>query len=216
MPDFLKASITFTKVRIPIVALTANAYAEDRARCIDAGMDDYLSKPYAEEQLSDTLKKWLKSEASNSAAPKAVSVVSNISPIAKAPALAQDAPKSVIDEGVIGPLRKSRPDLFKRLTVTYLSYAPTALAELKSALDANDLITLGRVAHSLKSSSANLGATDLSKFCRELEMAAKEKNDAAVAVLVAGIESAFADVAAALNAGLPDEAPSAVAVRAAK
>jgi two-component system, sensor histidine kinase and response regulator len=207
------------KVRIPIVALTANAYAEDRARCIDAGMDDYLSKPYAEEQLSDTLKKWLKLEASTSAASEPEPAVSHSSPISvdTAPATPKDdAPQSVIDEGVVGPLRKSRPDLFKRLTATYLNYAPTALAELKTALEAKDLTTLGRVAHSLKSSSANLGATKLSKFCKDLELATKENNEAAVEGLVAGIVSAFADVAAALTAGMPDEAPSTAPVRVAK
>ncbi len=204
------------KVRIPIVALTANAYAEDRVRCIDAGMDDYLSKPYAEEQLSDTLKKWLKAAGSTGTASKAEPAVSHNSPIAVDIAPNGGVPQSVIDEGVVGPLRKSRPDLFKRLTATYLSYAPAALTELKTALVADDLTTLGRIAHSLKSSSANLGATNLSKLCRDLETAARDKNEAVVAGLVASIESAFADVATALNCGIENEAPLAVAVRTAK
>jgi signal transduction histidine kinase/DNA-binding response OmpR family regulator len=45
--------------RVPIIAITANAYAEDRIACIDAGMDDYLSKPYTEEQLLAVIERWL-------------------------------------------------------------------------------------------------------------------------------------------------------------
>ncbi len=142
--------------RIPIIAMTANAYAEDRLRCLDAGMDDYLSKPYSEIQLRSTLKKWLASAPEESAC---VSVSHDQDASCAGPSSGPDSKVPPIDEGVVGPLKKSRPDLFKRLISTYLNYAPTALAEMRAARDAHDFTTLGRIAHSLKSSSANLGAT---------------------------------------------------------
>jgi len=44
--------------RLPIIAMTANALAEDRQRCLDAGMDDYLAKPIKGEQVDEVLERW--------------------------------------------------------------------------------------------------------------------------------------------------------------
>ena len=46
--------------RIPIVALTANALEGDREKCLEAGMDDYISKPFQSSELSKVLEKWLR------------------------------------------------------------------------------------------------------------------------------------------------------------
>ena len=48
-----------TERRVPIIALTANAMADDRAKCIAAGMDDYLSKPVSLEEIRKTLQRWV-------------------------------------------------------------------------------------------------------------------------------------------------------------
>ncbi|MGE3775221.1 MAG: response regulator, partial [Gammaproteobacteria bacterium] len=49
-----------TRTRVPIVAITANAMSEDRQRCEDAGMDDYLSKPFRRRDLAEVIARWLR------------------------------------------------------------------------------------------------------------------------------------------------------------
>ena len=181
------------RARTPIVAVTANAFAEDRMHCLDAGMDDYLSKPYSERQLEKILTKWARQDGAE---------------ISAEPLVEGDLPDrtselmpavSDLDMSVIGTLKAGRPDLLARLVKTYLSYAPTALAELDSALADGDFDALNRLAHSLKSSSANLGATSLSAGCRQLEISAKDKNLAHCAELTSNIHKAFDIVQAALE-----------------
>jgi predicted outer membrane repeat protein len=181
--------------RTPIIAVTANAFAEDRMRCVEAGMDDYLCKPYSESQLESVLTKWL----AKSAAPcKQASAAGTELLLAGE----TDVPKSgeaAIDHGVIRTLRDKRPDLLARLVKTYLSYAPTALAELDSAVASADFEAIGRLTHSLKSSSANLGAGAFSATCRQLEILAKEKNDTSIKSMVAGLHANFEAVKIALE-----------------
>ena len=184
------SEIETKRPRTPIIAVTANAFAEDRMQCIEAGMDDYLCKPYSETQLELALAKWLaKSEvADEAAAPNAD------------PQAAAGTPDAAIDTGVIRTLREKRPDLLVRLAKTYLDYAPTALAELTVAAKTEDHASMGRLAHSLKSSSANLGANALSAVCRQLELAAKEKRTGQAVTLVSKLNAAFQAVRTALEA----------------
>jgi CheY-like chemotaxis protein len=56
------------QARVPIIALTANALDGDRQRCIDAGMDDYLTKPFKQEQLAEMLEHWLPEQGAGKAA----------------------------------------------------------------------------------------------------------------------------------------------------
>lgn len=194
-------------IRTPVIAVTANAFPEDRARCLAAGMDDYISKPYSEETLVNTLSRWLpvrpktkpQDERPTSDETAAPPIGGEPRADASTSAAAPASEESVIDEGMIGALKAGRPDLLARLIKTFLAYAPDALAGLEQAREDMDLSRLSMLAHALKSSSANLGAVKLASLCRDLEQRALAGSKAEAIALVVEIKVAFERVAEALE-----------------
>ncbi len=191
-----------------IIAVTANAYAEDREACLAAGMDDYVSKPFSEEQLRKLLLRWGRSgniakekSAMNPSMNNAETFIPAVPPQAEtAKAIAE--PAKVLDTEMLQRMQKTHPTLLGRLISTYLSYAPKAVLQLREAMDGKNHAGLKSTSHSLKSSSANLGAIALSAQCRELEARLKattDWDDAANAKDVAAIEATFASTEAALT-----------------
>ena len=119
-----------------------------------------------------------------------------------ATAKATAEPAKVLDTEMLQRMQKTHPTLLGRLITTYLNYAPKAVTQLREAVDGKNHAALKSTAHSLKSSSANLGAIALSAQCRELEARLKattEWDDAANAKNVAAIEATFASTEAALT-----------------
>ncbi len=156
--------------RIPIIALTANAMDGDRTRCLAAGMDDYLAKPFAVAQLGTILTQWLTPATADAAAPSApAQAASAESPHEKA----QTATEAEIDttawEAIRALQRPGRPDILAKVLTTYLNDARTLVEEIRAAVEAQDADTLAKAAHRLKSSSAQLGALATAAHCKELE-----------------------------------------------
>ncbi|HEY1071123.1 ATP-binding protein [Thermomonas sp.] len=176
--------------RLPIVAMTANAMAGDRQKCLDAGMDDYLAKPVTRAELEQCVARW---KGSNLAVPD------TLPPAAQ---LAERSPP-VLDGGVLGELREVLGAEVDRIVAVYLEDAPRLIAQLERAAASNDPIALRVAAHTLKSSSANVGATTLADAARDLEHGARDGTLANPATAVARIVGEFAQVRAALQATLP-------------
>jgi len=152
------------RVPSPIVAMTANAMAGDRERCIVAGMDDYLAKPVSIAQLRSCISRWLASAQS----PRSVE------PDIPAEARKSQDSASVLDELVLAELREIMGDDYLRLLQTYLDSAPQLIADAHSAIAGGDQKALLLSVHSLKSSSANVGANQLSQLARDTERLARE------------------------------------------
>jgi signal transduction histidine kinase/DNA-binding response OmpR family regulator len=169
--------------RVPIIALTANALEGDREICIASGMDDYVAKPFSRDQLMIVLSRWLpRSVAERASAPAvqpATKAAAQSAPQAAGQA-AQPAAKPVAVTGeepinrraldairaLMGP---SGDALARKVIRTYLDDMPAGLARMKAAATSGDAEELRRVAHSMKSSSANVGAERLSRLCKALE-----------------------------------------------
>jgi CheY-like chemotaxis protein len=182
---------------VPIIALTANAMAQDREACLNAGMDDHLSKPFSMLTLQEMLNRWTPKT------PQAESAASAPAPAAQAARAAANSTQ-VIDRQVLDQLGKVRtngkPELLTRVIKLYLVESPKLIQKLKQAAKAANAPEMASQAHSLKSSSANVGAKVLSRYCEDLEQSARRADTEEARRILAKVESEHGSVQAALKA----------------
>ena len=159
----LKEKSGGAEFRVPIIALTGNVVQGIQEECQDAGMDDYLSKPFSLEQLNETLARWL------------VPVTVRQSETVKAPKNIPEPKQKTfcLDQERLDMLRvlqqEGAPSVLNKIINLYLENSPKLMQGIRDAVKEGDPVRLGDAAHSLKTSSANLGAVELAILCKELE-----------------------------------------------
>ena len=153
------------ETRIPIIALTANALAEDRDKCLAAGMDDFVAKPFEAAELEEMLQRWLDDSP--------VQQKAEAEPVDSGVKVAQL--HAAIDRSKLDAMRKMMgDDAFVRLVPTFMASMQAMLAELQLAADEMNLAEVQRLAHGIKSASGQVGAVGLSELARQLEVQPKD------------------------------------------
>ncbi|MBT5926201.1 MAG: PAS domain S-box protein [Verrucomicrobia bacterium] len=154
-----------------IIAMTANSMDDDRQKCLDAGMDDYISKPV----LLTTLSAVIKKASPNSTSNEKPKNKKTIKPELKGEVITTTTINTSVLSQFLAPEGSSKSSILPKLVKMFCEKEiPKRLKEISNAIEENSKDQLSRSAHSFKGSANNMGAEQLANLCSKLESSANQ------------------------------------------
>ncbi len=150
--------------KIPVVAVTAHAGSEDRKKCLDAGMSDYISKPFTKGILNEILNKWLDKSPALSGQTSSTSDMARLNPIVDERILADLKSLTSVDSG----------DLIKDTISIFEKNLPNRLDAIRQALRERNPSEAKNAVHTLKSAASAFGGSSITQICDSITEEVKE------------------------------------------
>ncbi|MEO0852573.1 MAG: response regulator, partial [Cyanobacteria bacterium J06648_11] len=183
-----------------LIAMTAHAMRSDRDACLQAGMNDYLSKPVRLKTLNTALETYRATIATAMESPESPPSNASTQPASLSASPARPSP---LDARILQEFCDAAGDrgdeMVAKIVQSYLRDAPQRLAAIRNAADIGDAVGVQQAAHALKSLSASIGATAVAQQCEVLEVMGRTGVTAGIQAIVTELNREFEQAIAALE-----------------
>jgi CheY-like chemotaxis protein len=180
--------------KLPIIAMTAHALVEERQRCLDAGMNDHVSKPIDPDNLLSTLLRWAK--------PRPAQARDSDEPLGTKKGSGEVILPEIAGINLADGLKRVGKNrrLYRDLLVQFAAKQADAAGEISGALETGDIKLAERIAHTVKGVAGNIGVTEVQSLAEKLEKALHDGDKKILSLLVEFASLMSAQVRAIENA----------------